>query len=126
MQISVQVNVPDDEFCYGCDLWYRGGSGSCYCLLFDMTELEQKYKENMVSGTDIVKCAQCKDAVQNAKSPQVLADLTGGWKIISDVSIPQPQLIKTLCDADLARSNNAVSTLKRFIPIDDFAGLNHD
>jgi len=57
------------------------------------------------------------------KSPQVLADLTGGWKIISSEIIPQSELIKTLCDGDLARTNRAVNALRRFITIGDLAGV---
>jgi hypothetical protein len=64
MKISVQINVPDGEFCSGCDLWYRSENKRCYCLLFGMVELNQRYKENMVSGTDIVKCAQCQVSVR--------------------------------------------------------------
>jgi hypothetical protein len=62
MKITVDVNVPDGEFCFGCDLWYRDEKKDCYCLLFDMVKLDQRYKENMVSGLDIVKCQKCRDA----------------------------------------------------------------
>ena len=63
VEISVRINVPDGEFCVGCDLWYRSQDKKrCYCLLFGMVELDQRYKEN-VTGTDILKCAQCKGAL---------------------------------------------------------------
>ena len=56
---------------------------------------------------------------QNEKSPQVLADLTGAIKILSDTSISQPELIKALCDADLSRANYAVGALRRHIQVHD-------
>jgi hypothetical protein len=58
-------------------------------------------------------------SLANKKGPQVLADLTGAIKIISNTSISQPELIKTLCDADLSRTNYAVGTLRRFIQVHD-------
>jgi len=61
VKISVQVNVPDGELCSGCDLWWRSeATNLCYCLLFGMVELNARYRKNMVSGIDLVKCAQCK------------------------------------------------------------------
>jgi len=63
MKISVEINAPDGEFCKGCDLWWRSEDKKrCYCLLFGMVELNQRYREN-VTGTDIVKCEQCKAAM---------------------------------------------------------------
>ena len=63
---------------------------------------------------------------EKENSPQVLADLTGGIKIISDVSIPQNELVAVLCDADLSRTNYAVNTLRRFIPVGDHVGVTND
>lgn len=56
--INVNVIVPDGEICEGCNLWYRAEDKDCYCLLFDMTKLEQRYKS--VHGLEILKCQQCK------------------------------------------------------------------
>lgn len=63
MKILATVNVPDGDKCYGCDLWYRAENKKCYCLLFDMQELTERYKENMVSGIDIMKCFDCKTSM---------------------------------------------------------------
>lgn len=56
---------------------------------------------------------------QQQKSPQVLADLTGGIQILSDTSISQDELVAMLCDGDLSKTNYAVSTLRRFIRVHD-------
>lgn len=37
-------------------------SKNCYCILFDFTKLTERFKENMVLGTYIMKCEQCKKA----------------------------------------------------------------
>lgn len=56
---------------------------------------------------------------QNKNSPQVLADLTGGWKIISDVSISQNELVAMLCDADSAEKHAKIQTLREWTPLED-------
>lgn len=56
------VNVPDGEICEGCNMWYRSENKDCYCLLFDMVKLDQRYKTNISHGTEILKCQQCKVA----------------------------------------------------------------
>lgn len=63
MKILAIVDVPDGDFCEGCDLWYRAEDKKCYCQLFGMKELEQRFKENMVQGTNIVKCVECKTSM---------------------------------------------------------------
>jgi hypothetical protein len=58
--------------------------------------------------------------LEQQKSPQVLVHLSDSIKIPSDTSISQSELIRTLCDGDLARTNYAVKTLRRFISIRGF------
>jgi hypothetical protein len=59
MKIQVTLNVPDGDTCEGCDLWWRAEDKRCYCLAFGMKELEGRYRKNMVSGVDIIKCQEC-------------------------------------------------------------------
>lgn len=64
MKIIATVEVPDGDKCSdGCDLWYRAEDKRCYCLLFGMIELTERYKENMVSGTDVIKCFDCQTSI---------------------------------------------------------------
>lgn len=65
INITVTVSVPAGETCddskVSCDFWYRDAETKrCYCILFDMVELEQRFRDNMVSGKDILKCEQCR------------------------------------------------------------------
>lgn len=62
MKITVTVTIPDEEMCDGCDFWYRGENRKCYCILFGLVELVQKFKENMVTGTYVLKCDECKNS----------------------------------------------------------------
>jgi hypothetical protein len=57
MNILVTVKVPDGDKCEGCDLWYRAENKDCYCLLFGMQKLNQRYREPR--GLDVIKCTQC-------------------------------------------------------------------
>jgi len=62
-KITVTVSVPEGDYCETdntyCDFWYRDAETKrCYCILFDMFELEQRYKGNMVMR--ILKCYECR------------------------------------------------------------------
>jgi hypothetical protein len=57
------------------------------------------------------------------KGPQVLADLTGGIQITSNRSISQNELIRTLCDADMATTNLQNSRLRRFILVSNLMAM---
>jgi len=66
-QITVTVSVPEGDYCDSvsvfCDFWYRDHDGpgrKCYCILFNMTKLDQRHKENTVAGLDVLKCEECK------------------------------------------------------------------
>jgi hypothetical protein len=57
--------------------------------------------------------------LEQQKSPQVLAHLSDSIKILSDTSISQSELIRTLCDGDLSTTNYAVSALRQAIRVHD-------
>lgn len=64
MKIKVVIEVPDGDACNGCDLWYRDqATKDCYCLLFGMIKLEQRYKKT--HGLDIVKCQKCTETKES-------------------------------------------------------------
>lgn len=53
------------------------------------------------------------------KARKLCESLADSIKILSDTSISQSELVAMLCDADLSRTNYAVSTLRRFIRVHD-------
>jgi len=72
-QITVTVLVPEGDCCESnnayCDFWYRDHNSprkECYCILFNMVKLDQKHKENMVAGLDVLKCDQCRKLCEEA------------------------------------------------------------
>lgn len=56
---------------------------------------------------------------EKQEGPQVLADLTGGWKIISDVSISQNELVAMLCDGDSAEKHAKIQNLREWTPLEN-------
>ena len=64
-RITVTVSVPEGDYCETdetyCDFWYRDAETKrCYCILFDMVELERRFRPNAMTGEDILKCEKCK------------------------------------------------------------------